>query len=203
MIKHCLLGFSILFASAGASAQNYLDGVTSRSCECIQKVSDSETRDVKNMQLGLCLLKSFNEDDKAKFKKEFNLDVNNPIRDGRDIGVRLGARMASICPDQLIRLSKEAQKENAEARESTIVGTVTKIENSPFVTFVVKDSSNVLHRFAWITRVNSSLDISANYQSFVGKSLGFKFENKDIFDPRISDYRSMKVITEIKQEEIK
>ncbi len=200
MLKQCLLSISLVFGSTSAWAQNYLDGVISKSCECMQTISDTETRDVKDMQLGLCMLKSFSEEDKVKFKKEFNLDVNNPVRDGHSIGSRLGTRLATACPDQLIRLSRDGQKDGSESRESVITGKINKIETSPYVTFVVKDGNNVLHRLSWITRISSSLDISANYLTYVGKSLTFKFDNKDLFDPRISDYRSVKVITEIRQD---
>lgn len=48
------------------------------------------------------------------------------------------------------------------------------------------------------TSVSSTIDLPSNYQSLLGKSTTITYESKDIFDPKIGEYRRFKVMTQIK-----
>lgn len=194
MLKTGALFLVLSLSSMSVYAQDYVDGIAKRSCECVGKIPSTGTKDQKTMQAGICILKSFEAEDKAKFKKDFGLDIGDFSRDGREIGMKIGVQMATQCPDLVMRMSSDI----GDARESDITGTITKIETDPFVVFSVKDKNNVGQKILWLTSIVSPIDLPNNYQSLLGKTTTITYETKDIFDPKIGEYRRFKVMTQIK-----
>ncbi|MFZ6844990.1 hypothetical protein [Undibacterium sp. RuTC16W] len=190
-----ILSFCVLLFSLNTCfAEDYLDVVTSKSCACIDKIpSNADKRNLK-MQMGFCMLEAFSKDDKDKFKKEFNLDFYQLDKNGEKIGTIVGMRMATQCPKTVMAMANA----DKQADSDMLNGTITKIEKDNFATFFLKDNEGKTTKLYWLGPVQTTMDLPTIYQTLVGKTVEVQYENKDIFDPKIGEYRQFKVITKLK-----
>jgi hypothetical protein len=198
MFKHLSL-FALLFASYSHTyAQEYVQQIAKRACECSEKVKPSANEKMRNMEVGFCILNAANEDDKRKLKAEFNLDFNEIDKNGEKIGAFIGMRMAPICPGTIMALANASEEKTKTAPVSTMIsGEVTKIEKDFFVSFTIRDNTGKSNKLFWISPVETSIDLVSQYTNLLGKSFQFSFENQEIFDPKIGEYRPFKVIKKI------
>jgi len=188
-----LLSALLSFATVhNVNAQDYLDAMAKRSCECVEKLPENINKQSITMQVGFCILQSASPDDKLKILKDHQVDMNNPMKDGQKTGELVGARMASVCPATLIKLSSDA----IEARGS-VSGKINKVDADNFVVFSLQDASGKVSKYIWLTQVNSNLDLAASYKTLIGKTVKISFETKDVFDPKIGEYRPFKIITNL------
>lgn len=184
-----LLSFSTVH---NVNAQDYLDAMAKRSCECIEKLPENINKQAVTMQVGFCILQSASQDDKLKILKDHQIDMNNPMKDGQRAGELVGARMASACPATLIKLTADV----ADARGSAS-GKINKVDTDHFVVFSLQEASGKISKFIWLTQVKTNLDLAASYNNLIGKTVKISFETKDIFDPKIGEYRPFKIITNL------
>ncbi len=148
--------------------------------------------------LGFCILNAADAEDKKKFKKEFNLDFNEIDKNGEKIGKLIGMKMAPICPTTIMTLANtQDDKDKSSSTIQVIVGEVIKIEKDFFVSFVVRESNGNSSKLLWTSPIETSIDMANQYLSLQGKSLQFSFENQNIFDPKIGEYRAFKIIKKI------
>jgi len=191
-MKKIFSALLMLGAIQHAGAQDYLDAMAKRSCECVDRLPDNPNKKMMTMQVGVCILQSATADDKVRFLKDHQIDLNNPVKDGQKAGELIGVRMATACPATLIKLSADA----ADARGS-VAGKVNKVEADNFVVFSVQEQTGKVNKYIWLTQVTSNLDLTNSYANLLGKNVKILFESKDIFDPKIGEYRSFKIITNL------
>jgi hypothetical protein len=198
MFKHLSL-FALLFASYSHTyAQEYVQQIAKRACECSEKIKPSASERMHNMEVGFCILNAANEDDKKKLRAEFNLDFTEIEKNGEKIGGFIGNRMVPICPGTIMALVRASEEKTKTAPVSTMIsGEVTKIEKDFFVSFTIRDNAGKSNKLFWISPVETSIDLVSQYSNLLGKSLQFSFENQEIFDPKIGEYRAFKVIKKI------
>lgn len=190
---------AVLF-TASLPAQEYLEKIAKESCSCTKSVSDTSNTERMYMELGLCMLKAA-EPYKKQLKKDYNINLNNMETEGEALGKIIGLKMATICPDVLINLSR---KENAgtkttELSQDFFQGRVTKIEKDFFVIFSVNDNAGKSLKFYWLTNAESNIELVNNYEKLFDKDVKVKYHAMLLFDPRISDYRNFNVIDKIEQ----
>ena len=185
--------FVFLFILANANtvfAQEYLDKVAKKACDCIEKNPPGAKPDLVKMQAGVCLIQAFTNEDRERLKSETGLSFD---QNGEKIGETLGMHMATQCPATLVKMSTVANDSTG-----SVAGVVTLVENEPFVVFSVKDRNGRTDKYIWLHPLVSTIDLPSNYRSLVGKNVELKFENKDIFDPKIGEYRRFRILTGIK-----
>jgi hypothetical protein len=189
----------LLFASCSqVYAQEYVQQIAKRACECAEKVKPTANEKMRNMEIGFCILNSADEEDRKKIKKDFNLDFNEIDKNGEKIGALIGMRMAPICPGTIMALSGASEDKSKVAPVSTMIGgEVTKVEKDFFVSFTIRDNTGKSNKLFWISPVETSIDLVSQYMNLQGKSFQFHFENQEIFDPKIGEYRPFKVIKKI------
>lgn len=198
MLKKIAFLLLLCSASAQSFAQEYMDKIAKRACECSETILKNNNDKTRSMEIGFCILNAADAEDKKKFKKDFNLDFNEIDKNGEKIGKLIGMKMAPVCPTTMLALANaQGDKDKASNPIQVISGEVIKIEKDFFVSFVVRESNGNSSKLFWTSPIETSIDMANQYQSLQGKSLQFSFENQNIFDPKIGEYRAFKIIKKI------
>jgi hypothetical protein len=185
--------FSLLTACVTSYADDYLDSVSTKVCECTGKIPVSSDKNRVTMQFGVCILSSFSEQEKALFSRDYDVDFNRPDRDGKKIGSIVGARVIQHCPNTFTKVVTALNV----PKTNTITGVITKVDSDFFVVFSLKDDIGNSVKLYWIQPVESNVDLPNTYASLAGKPVEVKYEIKDVFDPKVGDYRQLRVLTEL------
>jgi len=185
-----------------AFSQDYMDKIAIASCECIDNVSDTIPTDQFNMELGLCMLEA-SMPYKKQLKKDHGINFDKIETQGEKLGRLIGIRLASTCPNSLMRMVKkvspeldfELDEETAEEYEEMFTeGMVEKVETELFVIISVKEASGKISKYYWMSFVESDYDLANNYQTLVGKTVTISYDEYEFFDPRLKEYRVYNVI---------
>lgn len=138
---------------------------------------------------------------KKQLKKDYDIDFNNIEKEGEALGKIVGFKMATVCPDGLIRLSKMAETEPKENKKEALIsiGKVTQIDREVFVVFSVFDNSGKSMKFYWLTSAESNIDLANNYKTLIESDVKIKYYTKEFFDPKIGEYRNFNVIEKIEK----
>ena len=104
--------FTTLFVAIAfmAFSQDYMDKIAVASCECIDNVSDTIPTDQFNMELGLCMLEA-SMPYKKQLKKDHGINFDKIESQGEKLGRLIGIKLASTCPNSLMRMVKKVNPE--------------------------------------------------------------------------------------------
>jgi hypothetical protein len=184
--------------SAPTLAQDYMQQVAKRACECTEKTLKNTNEKTRNMEVGFCILNSADDEDKKKFKKDYNLDFNEIDKNGEKIGKLVAMKMAPICPATMMALASASEDKNKAGNVvQNMSGEVIKIEKDFFVSFMVREANGNSSKLFWTSPIETNIDLANQYMSLQGKTFQFSFENQNMFDPKIGEYRAFKVIKKI------
>lgn len=190
-----------LFACMGllvlnVHAQDYMDDIAKKSCDCVGKVSSTLIGNEFNMALGVCIIDAAMPY-KKQLKKDFGVDMDRIDVEGEKLGSIIGVRMVTFCPDAMLAITSKSEENvgTAEGNAEITLGVVTKIEKDFFVVFHIKDENGKTNKYYWIAQVESDLDLVAEYDGLVGKKLEVYYRAENMFDPRIGEYRPYFVLT--------
>ncbi len=191
--------FLLLFAFSAFTlrAQDYMDKIAQKSCECLDKVPDTLKTDEFNLKLGICMIEA-STPYKKQLKKDHGINIDNIDTDGEKLGRLIGIKMASTCPNALLKLTQKPSDEDiAAAVEKTAEGLITKLENDFFVVLSLKDETGKTHRFYWLTFIESGMELTTKYRSVVGESVVITYKVQNFFDPKIEEYRDFNIISKL------
>ncbi len=193
----CLL--LIVCFSLGAEAHvEPLRAITERSCTCIEKLDMSKLKnsEQRNMQLGLCVIKSAKGFEKY-LKAEKNIDLER-IGDS-DHGTRLGylfaVEAAGVCPETLAKFTGDTEG----SFEGTVAGRVTEVSSTSYTRLTVEDAAGKPTTLYWLFNFeNSNLVL----KSLNEKNARFEFTyvEKEIFFYARKEYHKVKIITAAKKQ---
>ena len=179
-------------------AQNYMDKILEKTCDCVNKVSDSLEIDKYNLELGVCMIEA-SMPYKKQLRKDFDINMDKIDMEGEKLGRLIGVKMASFCPNSLLKLTKRSAKtESKVVMEDTISGMVLKVEADFFVIISLKDNIGKTTKFYWLSFVESNIEMPSFYSSLAGKSVEISYKKEEYFDPKIEQYRSFNIITKLK-----
>lgn len=186
----------LLFATANTClAEDFLDSVAKKTCTCLDNVPAANlSQDNSKAQMGVCIIGSTTPQEREQFKKDFALDFNQLDKNGTRIGEIIGVRVLTTCPASIQRVMAIDNKNSV----NTVTGVITKIEQDFPVVFSLKDNQGKALKLYWVDPVESELDLPNTYGSLIGKTVEIAYKNKDMFDPKIGEYRQFKVISKIK-----
>ncbi|EAP86897.1 hypothetical protein [Croceibacter atlanticus] len=201
MLKNSFKTFALLSLlvcfSMQSKAQDYLDTIALETCNCMTSLdTDDKSEDAITLELGVCMLKASNPYMK-KLKRDFDIDFDNLDSAGEKLGEVVGLRMATQCPDALLKLTNLMSDEADEPEMRYIVGEITEINTSDFITFSLKDDSGKTNRFYWMSYINSNYDLEADYNSLKSKTVEVSYTTSQFYDPRIETYRNIYIIKEL------
>lgn len=201
MKHYSILLFFLLLNWTFSFSQDYMDQVVSKACDCVnEEFLQTSNEQQRNLKLGLCWIDAampYKTEIKTDYK--INLDKLNGTQ-GEKLGKIIGVKMASACPDKLMKVSQEQLPADAEISiETAFRGAVVKIENDFFVVFSIKDElTGKIYKLLWLHPVKSPFDIINDYPSLMNQVVDCSYTTQELFDPRINEYRRFNVLTEIR-----
>ena len=186
----CFLNFNSIF-----SQKDYMSIITEKSCECLSEIDETPNTDKFNMQFGLCIIEAATPY-KKQLKADHNIDLDKIDKQGEKLGQLIGFRMASVCPDEILRASKDAIEEAEDEDELYyITGSVVNIEKEQFVIISVKnDDDGKTSKYYWLDYVDSEMDLQIEYNNLSGKRIELYYSIDELFDARIDEYKSFNII---------
>ncbi len=206
VLKNSLF-FALLSAlSFSVSAQeegDYMDKIAQGACDCMSEIPEDENAERYQMKLGLCFLEPATKY-AEEIKRDYGIDLTRMDNFGADEGEKLGQvvglRMLNFCPEILMELAELEQLDDEEEANTPTVkafeGSITEIETEVVVVFTAKDSRGKSEKFYWMGFVESNVEDLANtYEKLKKKEVQLEYVEQEIFDPRIGEYRNVKVIT--------
>lgn len=199
-MKKLILLFILSSVINAGYAQDYMNNILEITCNCAGKVSDTLEMNQFNMAIGACMIEAAMPY-KKQLKKDHGVNLDKFDLDAEKLGTIVGVKMASYCPDVLLRLTQKSQKKNAPAvsKEEVITGKVVKIDTDLFVVFHLRDDKGKTTKLTWLTFVESDVDHTSDYSSMVGKSVEVQFRREDLFDPKLNEYRQFLIITKLNE----
>jgi hypothetical protein len=96
----------------------------------------------------------------------YGIDFAQIDTQGEELGQIIGLKMASVCPDALMKIvNKTNENDVEEVSESIFEGQIIGIEDSKFVEFSVKDENGKINKFYWFTFAASNIELSSSYNT--------------------------------------
>ncbi|MBL0328971.1 MAG: hypothetical protein IPP64_06050 [Bacteroidetes bacterium] len=196
-MKRILVVAFLFFSVNTIFAQDFMDKIVKKTCECLDNISDTLPEDRFNMELGLCMLDAANPY-KKQIKKEYGIDLENIDTEGERLGRIIGLKMAGACPNSLVKITNRVKvDEPPPVDELSVVGTVTKIEDDLFVVISLKDELGKITKYYWLGFIETANDLTGSYSSLQGKSIRITYINQEYFEPKLKEYRQFPVIKKI------
>lgn len=193
----------LLSFSSNGIAQRYIEKIAENSCECISGIKLSDDPEMKNKQLGACLLKyaaPYND----RLKKDFNIDISaGNYEDSYKLGQKIAMKMMEYCPELLVMAStSKADKKTVTTTNSSIkvsgalTGEILEIENGQFNSIHLR-ASDRNHRFLWLNPFKNSQKLIDDPEKVMGRQALIEFREEELYDPKLGQYRKFKVITSL------
>lgn len=202
-MKYIIL-LSLISSSLFVNAQDFMDKITQKSCECIDNIDENLEKSQYNMELGVCMIEA-SMPYKKQLKKEYKIDLERIETSGEDLGRLIGVKMATACPNSLLRMVNKSgandEDSEDEAEESVISGKVTSINADKFVEFTIEDSDGKQTVCYWFSFIESDLNLINQYKSLKDKQVQVNVVSQEMFDARINEYRMVNVIKELQIED--
>ncbi|HEY0262199.1 MAG TPA: hypothetical protein VGB95_04175, partial [Chitinophagales bacterium] len=148
----------------------------------------------RNMTIGVCMIDAAMPY-KKQLLKDYDIDIEQIDLYAKKLGELIGLRMASVCPEKLLTIATKSKSNNQSEQETE--GNIVKIDDDLFVVLSLKEESNKITKYYWLTSLSSDLDLMNNYKSLIGAHVLITYESKEFFDPKLKEYRQFSVIKEI------
>ncbi|MEL7122449.1 MAG: hypothetical protein AAFO07_23590 [Bacteroidota bacterium] len=191
MTRIALLFAFVLFGSLSIQAQDKLDDIAKKACDCIGK-SDLTglSTDDRNMKMGLCIMESMGELDAAAMK-ELGIDMSNQ-ESMMKFGEKIGLRMATQCPTVMMSIMEVQTKTESVSQES---GTIKRMAGTEMTMLVLEDATGDNSSYLILEAFEGSDALMAD---LVGKKATVNFKVVEIFSPSDKAFVPRKVITGLK-----
>lgn len=166
-----------------------------KTCDCAVKKGAPNIGDA---ELGLCILEAVNILD-AKEQKTMGINPNKKIESIEKIAEGVGVEMALTCPQVFQNMKDENGEPFFQGNEGAFTnsGVVEDIVSNEFRTIKVKDASNAVVEFIWLSQFEGdSLLIKGKVVK--GDKVEISFVEQQFYDLKSSTYRAYNVIKSIK-----
>jgi len=183
-----------------------LEDVTDDVCDCISgKVKQGVSQEDIEVQLGLCLINSYGKF-RERIDKYMSVSFDDP--DSMELfGQEIGMKMIVLCPDTFMAFAKDMieeevdnfrpSKRSTSASAVTVVsGEVTKLTRDQFNVVSFRDSNKRTHKFLWMEYFDGQ-ELLYDMRDLRRKQLEVSYESKEMYDPKLKDYRTYKVLRKI------
>lgn len=194
---------TIVFAQDNDSKDKVLNVITEEVCECVsEKSSTGLTPEEVQVQLGLCIMKSY-----GKYKDRLDKYMKISLSDGASLealGQEIGFKMLETCPDTFMLFAKdlieEELKEENMPKEATNVssvsGKVVKITRDQFNVITFKGENKRVYKLFWLEYFEGQ-ELLSDLKDLKKNTVKFSYEDREMYDPKLEDYRTYKVIRKI------
>jgi len=188
------LGIILALAiSSSAMAQTYVATWAQKACTCAEALPNSMEGEALQGQMGICMVTALDKKDAESYKKDYGVDILSFPKDSEKFGEALAPKLFEACPSTMMILGKKLTKHVTAAE-----GRLIKIDVDGFVNLTITEKSGKQSKVLWLGMVYGNDAFASNYKDMVGKDLSFQYEQRELFDPKIGEYRTFKVLTHVK-----
>ncbi len=187
-------------------SQDYKDKISREMCSCSQKIKTAGKSQKKlEVELGLCMLQ-VSKLYRRELKRDYNIDIETAVTSEQDLtqmGEVFGMLMLNDCPEVFSTFISDTylgEDEPAAATTKMLNGTISKIEKDDFVVFHLSGDNRVLTKLHWISKVESDLDLPAEYLKLQNRRVTVSYFQADLFDPKTNQYRSVNLLTSLRSQ---
>ncbi len=185
------------------SKDKVLTEITQDVCECVgEKNSEGLTSEEVQVQLGLCMMKSY-----GKYKERLDKYMIVSIEDENSfemLGQEIGFKMLEICPDTFMTFAKDLIEEEINEQSSApkkeahtaVLGNVVKLDNDQFNTLIFKGENKREYKLLWLEYFEGQ-ELLSDLKDLKKSNIKVSYENKEMYDPKLKDYRTYKVLRKL------
>ena len=137
----------------------------------------------------------------SKHKKEADKHLDVSFDDEQsleNLGVEVALKMMTHCSDFMMKLAGGyAADEFEKAKEDiTLVGKIVNIHESQFSIVELRDTDDRIQKLLWLEYFEGS-NLLEDLNKLKKKRLKVTYIEKEMYDPKIGEYRNFKVIKKI------
>lgn len=180
------------------SKDQLLEVIAKETCDCISsKIDDVKEADATKveMEFGLCMMESYS---KHKKKADKYLDISfSDEASLENFGEEIGIKMVGYCPNVFMAFADTIEEEDVTTTKE-ITGEFSKIITEQFNVVYFTDSDNREQKMLWFGYFEGA-NLLSDTQTLKGQILLVEYEEIELFDPNILDYRNFKVIKKIEK----
>lgn len=113
---------------------------------------------------------------------------------GRILGQKIGLKMATYCPDYLMKMGTAAQGNPAQEPTYQLVGKILSVEQGEFISYKLKDNEGKVHKLLWYQHFIGSDEFTDEPKKLVGKEVTVSVKDVECYVPKAKGYFSIKEI---------
>lgn len=180
-----------------------LNDITQDVCGCVgEKSSENLTSEEVEIQLGLCMIKSY-----GKYKERLDKYMVVSLDDGNSLemlGQEIGFKMLEICPDTFMTFAKdliedeitEQSNMTSKGSSTTVLGELVKITEDQFNTLIFKGENKREYKLLWMEYFEGQ-ELLSDVKALKKSSIRVSYESKEMYDPKLKDYRTYHVVRKL------
>lgn len=165
-------------------------------CDEFSKKEFEKFKDAE-MELGLLILPIINKYSK-EIETEWGLSASN-LNDYEKIGEKIGMEAALTCPKFMKFIANNLDEIGPEDEEEvkSLSGNLISVEEQQFTCFIVKTQSGKEEKLWWFGYFEGADAFLEKKENFMNKPVEASYVEMEIYDPRLKDYRYIKVIKKL------
>ncbi len=175
--------------------EDYMNDIAQKTCECLENLPSDQDGN-QNMKIGFCVIEAAS-DYREQLLADHQIDLDRIDEQGKELGVLIGTRAATRCPNTLMALAGGEPEEEVESGDLTEVGRIVDISRENFVKFSLKNAEGKTASFYWLTFVSTEVDLQSQYRDLKGKQVKIGYQRQELFDPQLQEYRSFNVLNSL------
>ncbi len=158
---------------------------------------DFTTYKDSEMEIGMIMLPLIKKYEK-EIAKEWGYSSSN-LEDYEKIGEKIGQEAALGCPKflEFVKNNLAEILPGDEIATKSLDGEVVAVEDQVFSCVVVKTKANKEEKLWWFNHFDGADAIIKNKDSLLRKSVSVEYNEMEVYDPRLKEYRTIKVIQKI------
>jgi hypothetical protein len=197
-IMRILISVLFLILCSPIVSQGIIDKMADLTCQCMEdKGIEGKTSEEVTDIMTNCLTQNLIENI-SQFQEELDVDFTDQEA-MRDVGEKIGAKMAFVCPETIMALAGITEDLNEEdiAEENTFTGTIDIVKADDGLTVLfLTTSGGMTEPFVWLASFEGDEALIDLKENLKGTSLTVKYEELDIFNGKRGEYVTRKIITE-------
>ena len=153
------------------------------------------------MELGMCMLSAL---EVLPEKERKNFDFSVPDK-ARELGEKIGLKMAYKCPKIMLSVGTSMQEEGGNDVKNTppppvqlsVEGKVKDVIEGDYVTILLVEKDGREHKLVWANHFDGEAPFVANPQGLKNKEVSVKYYMSERYVPKMREYFSLKHIASL------
>ena len=197
----------VTISFAQTKKEKALTLITEDVCKCI---SEQDTSKLKNtaleMQLGICIAKAYSNN-KEILKGTYDISFTDEAA-MEAFGEEIGLKMVEICPQTIFLIAQgyidvDDEEGNDDAsideKENVLSGKIMNMSEGQFNIIKFKGDNKREYKLLWMEYFEGQ-ELLSELKNLKRKSVKISYTNREMYDSKLKDYRTYKVLRKIEVE---